>query len=310
MRPRQYTSNRGGSVLILALWALLLLSAAIFAWLKFIDLNVAITGERSNGLAAKALAHSGVMVALNPQVNRQTPLLSQQIDQNHGYVALMTGEGGRLNLNWLFTPTQAPDPVKLAIFDRYLEGRGLNLEERRHLSDSIIDWLSPGNVGKLNGAEDSENYHPPHRGQFLSVEELAQVAGSAPLVSQGGWEDDFTIYTTPGTVDLQSAPLRVLEALPGVGSANAVRFLEVRQGPDRVDGTMDDHLFANAAEAISYLGIGALQAQQLASYVYVENPLTTVHIHSTGTCGKVSRSVEVVARKMGMQPIILLWKDY
>jgi type II secretory pathway component PulK len=296
-------------VLILALWALLLLSAAIFAWLKFIDMNVSLTGQRNNGLEAKALAHSGVMVALNPQVTQLTPIMNQQFSPDRGYRVRMTGEGGRLNLNWIFTPTTATDPVKIAMFQRYCENRGLELQQIEHLTDSILDWLSPGNIGRLNGAEDDANYHPPHRGQFFSVQELALVKGSQPLVSQPGWQDDFTIYSNPGLIDLQSATRRILGCLPGVGDANVDRFLEVRQGPDRLDGTADDHIFSGAAEAMSYLGLNAAQARQLSAYVYIENPLTTVHIKSTGQCGNVYRQVEVIASKMGMQPIILSWKE-
>ena len=307
--PAFQRRKRHGSVLILALWALLLLSAAILTWVKFIQENAVYTGQANAGLDAKALAHSGVIVALHPQVTKLTPILNQQFSETRGYKVKMTGEAGRLNLNWIFTPTNAPDPVKIAMFKKYLELRGLNLAQREHLTDSIIDWLSPGNVGTLNGAEDSDNYHPPHRGQFLSVDELAQVAGSAPLVTQGGWQDDFTIYTNPGNIDLQSANRMILESLPGVGGAQVTRFLQVRQGPDGIDGTNDDHIFKDATEAMSYLNLNSNQAQMLGNYVYVENPLSTVHIESTGQSGDVYWTVEVVARKQGMQPIILSWKE-
>jgi hypothetical protein len=298
-----------GSVLILALWALLLLSAAIFAWVKFIDLSITETGQRNNGLDAKAYAHSGVMVALHPQVTQITPIMNCQFSADRGYKVQMTGEGGRLNLNWLFTPVDAPDPNKIAIFQQYLERRGLSLEQREHFTDAILDWLSPGNIGHMNGAEDDENYHPPHRGQFLSVDELALVKGSQPLVSQAGWQDDFTIYTSPGQIDLQSASRLILESLPGVGDAATNRFLEIRQGPDHVDGTADDYIFKDAATAVSYLGVTGARANLLGQYVYVENPLSTVHIKSTGQAGNVSRFVEVVARKQGFTPIILSWKE-
>jgi hypothetical protein len=301
--------RRSASVMILALWALLLLSAAIFAWLKFINQSIDITSQRNSGLEAKALAHSGLMVALNPDVTQLTPLMTQHMSRDRGYNVQMTGEGGRLNLNWLFTPAENPDPAKIALFQRYLDRRGLNLEQQQRLVDCILDWLSVGNVQHLNGAEEDANYHPPHRDAFLSVEELAQVKGSAPLVSQGGWQDDFTIYTNPGLIDLQSASRRVLECLPGVGDPNVERFLRIRQGPDGLDGTADDHQFKDVTEAVSYLGLSGAQAQQIGPYVEVENPLSTVHIKSTGQSGNVYRHVEVVAKKMGMQPIILSWKE-
>jgi type II secretory pathway component PulK len=305
---RSQKSHRRGSVLILALWALFVLSAAVFAWVKFIDLNATITSQSNNGLDATALAHSGAMVGLHPQVTRLTPILSQQFSKTRGYKVQMTGEGGRLNLNWIFTPANAPDQGRLDIFNQYLVNRGLNIQQRNHLTDSILDWLSPGNVGRLNGAEDSADYHPPHRGQFLSIQELALVAGSDPLVSQSGWQDDFTIYTN-GPIDLQAAPRRILDCLPTVSDSVITRFLQIRQGPDGLDGTVDDHIFASPAEALSYLGVTGERAQLLANYVYLENPMSTVHIISTGQSGNIVRKVEVVARKQGMQPIILLWKE-
>jgi len=302
-------SPRGGSVMILALWALLLLSAAIFAWLKFINLNIAVTSDRNNGLEAKALAHSGVMVALHPAVSLRTPLLNQQLAPDRGYRVQVTGEGGRLNLNWLFANATSPDPGRIGLFQRYLQQRGLTIQQQVRLTDCMLDWLTPGNVPRLNGAKADGDYQPPGRGVFLSVQELEQVKGSQPLVSQPGWDQDLTIYSNPGQVDLQSASLRVLDCLPGVGGASAVRFLQVRRGPDGLDGTADDHLFTSVSEALSYLGVTGRQATLLAPYVYLENPLANVHIISTGVCGNVSRRVEVVAKKMGMQPIILSWKE-
>ena len=320
-----------GSALIMALWALLLLSTAIFAWLKFIDKNVTVTVEASGGLDAKAMAHTGIVVALNKDVTQQTPLLKQQFDSRRGYEVQMTGEGGRLDLNWLFASSSGgdlqaanvpgtsavqavpagplnPDPVKIEIFQRYLARRGLPFQDAIRLTNCILDWLDPDNIPRLGGAEDEGDYHPPNRGQFLSVQELAQVKDSLPLVSQAGWQDDFTIYSGHG-VDLQSASEMVLKSLPRVGEANVDRFLQLRRGPDGRDGTRDDHIFQNATEALSYLGVTGAPAQQMTSYVTVEKPLSTVHLVSTGTSGPSVWRVEVVAKKMGIQPTILSWTE-
>lgn len=309
MRSAWNRAGRGGSVLIMALWALLLMTAAVLAWLKFTNVNVAITGDRNAGLQAKGYAHSGVMVALDPDVTQLTPLLNQQFSATQGYSVQLTGEGGKLNLNWLFANPQQPDPGRLALFDRYLERRGLNYQQRARLSDCILDWLTPGDVPRLNGAKESADYHPPGRGVFLSVDELAQVKGSEPLVSQAGWKDDFTIFTNPGLVDLQWASRLVLEVLPNVGDEKAARFIQYRQGPDGLDGTADDHIFTTAASAYSMLGVSGAQMDELANYAMIEYPLSMVHIRSVGQCGNVYRQLEVVARKQGLQPIILSWKE-
>jgi len=312
---RNQKLRRSGSVLILSLWALLLLSAALFAWLKYINQSIAVTGQRNNGLEAKALAHSGVMVALNQQVTLQTPLLNQQLATDRGYKVQMSGEGGRLDLNWIFALTQAGVPAdqgRVGIFMTYLQRRGLNIQQQNRLRDCILDWLTPGNIPRLNGAKAEGSYQPPGRGSFVSVEELALVKGSQPLVSQAGWEDDFTIFSPKQGVELQSASLRILECLPGIGESNAVRFLKVRQGPDGIDGTADDHAFANTAEALSTLGVapGSAQAAALGNYANIENPpLSVVHIKSTGQCGNVYRQVEVVANRALKPPNILSWKE-
>jgi len=289
--------------------ALLLLSAALLAWLKFIDLNITMTGQRNNGLEAKAAAHSGVMVALHPEVTQLTPLMKQMTDPEHGYQVQMTGEGGRFNLNWLFTPPDTPDPGKIALFQRYLERRGLNLEQRQHLTDCILDWLSPGNIGRLNGAEDSADYHPPHRGQFLSVQELALVKGAEPLVSQGGWEDDFTIYTDPGLIDLQSASRLILECLPGVGDANADRFLHIRQGPDGVRRHGGRSFFREYGRSDVLPGPhrrpGAATGPVRLCRESAEHRPHQEH-RPMRKCLSARGSG---CQKMGMQPIILSWKE-
>ena len=298
--------------MILALWALLLLSAAVIVWVKFLQQTMTITTQSNNGLDAKALAHSGVMVALHPQVTQLTPIMNQQFTAERGYKVQMTPEGGRLNLNTIFFPQNGPDPNRIAMFKRYLERRGVNMAQQAYLIGSILNWLDPSNLAHLNGAPEGDNYHLPKRGNFLSVDELAQVKGSEPLVSQAGWEDDFTIYTNPGTIDLQSANRRVLESIPGVGDSTVNRFLQVRRGADGMDFTADDHVFQSVQEAMSYLGITGPQLEIWGQYVSLENPVSQtkmVHIKSTGQCGNIYRHVEVVATKGNMQPIIYFWKE-
>src|SRR5437867_3664511 len=133
MKPR---AHRNGTVLILALWALLLLAAAVFGWVKFIDQEIAMQHEANAGLEATANAHSGAWIAMHPLVTRQTPLLEAQFDVDHGYKVKLEGEGGKLNLTWLLSGLEQ-DPRKKEIFDNYLRSRGLSFEERAVLIDCL-----------------------------------------------------------------------------------------------------------------------------------------------------------------------------
>ena len=302
-----------GSVLIMALWALLILSGAIFAWVKFINQTIEMTGERNNGLEAKALAHSGVVVAMSPDVTQITPLLKKQFSDRSSYQVQMKGAGGKLNLNWIFENPQAADPVRIELWHRYLDQFGLNIHEKEALTDCILDWLDQDNLARLNGAEDEGTYHPPNRGFFLSVQELTQVKNSKPLVSKGGWDEDLMVLP-PGAgqagVDLQAASMRVLKTvLNNVPQSNLERFVKYRQGEDGLDGTPDDYLFKDTGAAESYLGMGVTQVQAVQGLVYIQNPANFVEIKSTGHYGNVTRRVEVVANKAGNPPIILTWKE-
>lgn len=293
-----------GSVLLLALWALLLLSSVVFAWVKSINQDIEIVHQANSGLDARALAHSGVWIALHPLVTRQTPLLDGTFGGSRGYSAKLTGEGGKLNLNWLLQGADQ-DPRKRQLLQNYLSRRGLSYEECETLIDSMLDWIQPGNLHHFNGAQDSSTYKNAHR-PFLNIDEVAQVNGSGPLVSQSGWQDDFTLYSQ-GPVDLQAASLLVLESVPGIGDARAARFLGVRMGPDKIDGTKDDYIFSDINEAMSLLGIGNSQAAALNGLVSLGDP--TYHVISVGWSGDVKRQVEVVAQKSGPAPSILYWKE-
>lgn len=306
--------DRRASALILSLWALLMLSAAVFAWVKFIDQDLTISGEANAGLDAKALAHSGLSVALHPGVTQATPALEMQFGPARGYKTQITSEAGKLNLNWLLqgaalNPPAPDSPAKLVLFKRFLEARGLSFQEREVLVDCLLDWIDNDPLKRLNGAEEEPGYRPPNRGAFVSVDEIAQVRGSRPLVSRAGWKDLLTIWSRPGTIDLQSAPLAVLSLLPNVGEERARRFIQIRQGADKLDGTKDDRLFKDAAEAMQYLGLASQAAETLAPFVTVERTPAVVRIVSTGQSGKVYRQVEAVAQKQPGQTNFLWWKE-
>jgi len=301
-----YTRRIRGSVLLLVLWALLLLSAVVFAWVKSIQQDITIIHQANSGLDARALAHSGTWLALHPLVTKLTPLLSARFGPLRGYNVKLTGEGGKINLNWLLQAADQNPNMRL-LLENYLTRRGLSQHERATLIDSMLDWIQPGNTHHLNGMADSVTYKNAHR-PFQSLDEVGKVNGSGPLVSKGGWKDDFTLYTQ-GPVDLLSASLLVLESIPGIGDARATRFLNIRQGPDHRDGTKDDYVFKNDEEVASYLGLTLEQYQALKNNGLVTTGDQTYHILSEGYSADVKRQLEVVARKTGGTPVILYWKE-
>src|SRR5437667_6251568 len=223
-----------GAALMLSLWALFLLSAMVISWAVEIDSRLALSGNANRVLEAEAMACSGAEVALNPIIRPGSPNLRRQMEGRQSYEARITGEGGRLNVNWLVA---GEDPKRLEILRRYLENKGIDLNERDRMMDSLLDWVEP-NTGlhHLNAPPESDDYHPAHT-QLTRIDELKKVAGWAEFTSQPGWAEDFTVNSIPGTIDLAWASRDVLLALPGVNEQLVDRFLLLRRGPDGIDGT-------------------------------------------------------------------------
>src|SRR6266704_2902871 len=119
-----------GAALMLALWALFMLSAMVTSWAVDIQSRLTLSSNANRVLSAEAMACSGADVALHPAISPSSPNLHRQIG-SEGYDTHIAGEGGRLNLNWL---TAGEDPVRLDILRRYLGAPGLPL--RSASSDS------------------------------------------------------------------------------------------------------------------------------------------------------------------------------
>jgi hypothetical protein len=292
-----------GAALMLALWALFLLSAMIISWALDIDSRLALSGNANRVLAAEAMAASGAEVALHPSIAPGSPNLHRQMGDRESYEVGVTGEGGRLNVNWL---TAGEDPTRVGILRRYLEFKGVELNDRDTMIDSLLDWVSP-NIGlhHLNAPPETDDYHPAHA-PLTSVDELKKIFGWAEFTSKPGWDEDFTINNS-GPIDLVWASRDVLRSLPGMGDDLVDHFLQLRRGPDGIDGTADDAQFNSLADVQSVLGLTPEQLQQIASLVGFKDQI--FRILSMGKSGDLTRSLQMIVRKGGSIPQVISWKE-
>jgi hypothetical protein len=288
---------------MLTLWALFLLSAMVISWALDIDSRLTLSGDANRGLAAEAMAASGAEVALHPSVRPSSANLHRALGAREGYDVRITGEGGRLNLNWL---TSGEDPTRLEILRKYLELKGVDLNERDRMMDALLDWVGP-NAGlhRLNAPPETADYRPSHA-PLTSVDELKKIFGWGEFTSQPGWEDDFTIDSS-GPIDLAWASRDVLRALPGMRDDFVDRFLQLRRGSDGIDGTADDAQFGNLADIQYALGFSPEQFQQLAALVGFNDQV--MRILSVGKSGNIARTVKMVVRKSGNIPEVIVWKE-
>jgi hypothetical protein len=303
LRRGRRDSRLGAAALMLSLWALFLLSAMVISWALEIDSRLAISGNANRSLEAEAMACSGVEVALHPLVTPASPNLNRQMDRRESYETHITGEGGRLNINWIVA---GEDPNKLELLRRYLENKGIDLNERNVMIDSLLDWVSP-NTGlhHLNAPPETDDYHPTHS-LLTRIEELKRVAGWDQFTSQPGWDEDFTLNST-GPIDLVWASHDVLMTLPGMNDELVSRFLVLRRGPDGIDGTADDAPFKSLDDVRAALGLSPEQFQELGNLISFRDPV--FRIVSIGKSGDVTRLVQAVVRKVNNVPQMITWKE-
>jgi general secretion pathway protein K len=295
-------AQRSGAALMLALWALFLLSAMVIAWTVDIDSRLTLSGNASRVVEAEAMASSGAEVALNPSVKTGSSALRGSLGPHQTYQARITGEGGRLNLRWILG---GENPQRLAILRQYLEVKGIDLNERDRMIDCLLDYIDPDDLPRLNGAESEPGYEP--RNAFpLRVEELKEVKGWEKFTKRRDWDADFTLDST-GPIDLVWASRDVLLSLPGFNEQIVDRFLELRRGPDGIDGTDDDPTFESLDQVRLALGFTPDQFAQLSGLIGFNDPV--VRVVSLGKSGNVTRTVEMVIKK-STTPQMIRWKEY
>jgi type II secretory pathway component PulK len=296
-------AHERGAALLLALWALFLLGALVMSWTLDIDSRLAISGSENRILEAEAMASSGAEVALNPAIRPSSPNLERDFNPQRGYRVRVTGEGGRLNINWLVA---GENPTRLEILRRYLENKGIDLNERDRMIDCLLDWIDPDNLVRLNGAEASDDYHPSNT-LLTRIDELKKVKGWETFTAAPGWDDELTLNSS-GPIDLAWASRDVLRSIPGITESMVERFLQLRAGPDGKHGTADDIVFKNIDEVRSALGLSAQQYQSMAPYVSFKD--SVMRAVSTGHSGQTTRVVQMVFRRAGSIPQMITWREF
>jgi len=125
-------------------------------------------------------------------------------------------------------------------------------------------------------------------------------------VAQPDWDAGLTVNSS-GPIDVAWAPRDLLMALPGMNEQLVDQFLQLRAGPDEVDGTEDDAVFKSVEDVRVALGFSTEQWKQLAPLVGFKDQV--MRVVSVGRSGNVTRTVQMVVRKSGNVPQLITWKS-
>lgn len=293
-----------GAAIMLALWALFLLSAMVISWALDIDTRLTISGNANRVIEATAMASSGAEIAFHPNVKPGAPVLKGSLGPSQSFEAQITGEGGRLDLNKLVA---GEVPARLELLRKYLEIKGVDLNERDYMIDCLLDWVDPDNLVRLNGAEDEPGYKPANK-FLMSLDEVKRISGWEEFTSTPDWNEDFTLHSSTGQIDINWASRDILLALPGMTDLRVNQFLSIRRGPDDLQGTEDDVDFAGPSEVQVALGFSQEQFNQLAGLLVYKDPV--LRVESVGKSGPITRTVRMVFGKTGNSILLKSWKEF
>jgi len=224
-------STRTGSALIFVLWIVAILSLLASEMAFNARVNTQLYHDEAQKIksypAILSCLRTGISIAKSEAESEDKTLNGSTFtfslkEANYQCEITFYDEAGKYNLN------QVTEDQLLSI----IESLGISGEQRDIIVDSILDWRDPDNLHRLNGAEDDyyESLDPPYKcknGSFSSVSELALVRGIsleiyeklAPL---------FTVYTHSTQININSAPLAVLQSL-GFSEETAKLIIQERE---------------------------------------------------------------------------------
>lgn len=242
-----FSGDETGTVLLLVILILALISVLVLAWAQEWRVELKLTGNFKAVHQSRRLAEAGVYYAIGKlMVTKvaESASYGQPVanpgslwhgDQSPHILEFPEGqaeirvadESGKINLNY------APGPVLRALFAVL----GASEPRLSIMVDSIEDWRSRGNQPRPFGAK-SDYYlglNPPYvakNGKFDVVEELAWVRGfeADPLLPRlGNW---LTVQKqkqeSGNTININAAPLEVLETM-GFQPETAKTLIAARQ---------------------------------------------------------------------------------
>jgi general secretion pathway protein K len=306
--------NERGAALIIVLWIFIFLFVVAFDFSAAVREEGMATHRYAEETEGYYLALAGfqqgvyeVMRQFAPGRPGSAPVATDMFESNWKkgnlgdgvYEVRFIDESGKFNLN------RANEETLRSIF------RNLGVEQDRAniLTDSILDWIDPDDLHRLNGAE-SDYYmslSPPYtakNGPFDSVEDLLWVRGVTPELFYGdeervGLRDIFSVDSPAGGVNLRTASPAVCVALVGISMEKCQDFIARRAQLSE----------KTLADLLRLLGIqdDSLVRRQI---VFANPTVITIEARGHQAQSTISRQVKGVVRVIGSDRYDLVrWLD-
>ena len=271
-----------GVVLVMVLWVLLAMSLLALSFSASIRTEIDATRNVVDQKQSYYLARAGLEYALYKIMESQMAFAQAQQARDQfefsfqvatGSLSLQLASGGadveiidetgKMNVN------VAPGHLLYNLLIMI----GVEPQEADVITDSIEDWRDPDDLYRPNGAESDyyqslENSYLPRNGPLEVVEELLLVQGVTPEIYYGqkgvtdtgerveyyGLQKYLTTFTRTPQINVNSAPLPVLAAIPGLDYDKAVEIHNLTSaGPILNTGEIAQRIPGISTEVLRYL---------------------------------------------------------
>ncbi len=249
----------------MVLWVITILTVVVLEFCFAMRTEVNVTKNFKNELQLYGIAQGGVQQAVAEMVFRNDTRLQQlrktmkpeetppeqkewvpdgrpytvKFDQGECELRIMS-EAGKININ----------TVSESTLRKIIGNLGLEEEARDAVVDSILDWIDPDDLRRINGAENDyyQSLKEPYNcknGNLDSIEELLLVRGVTPELFYGkrgtkggeegakapdvGLKDIFSIYAPGEQIDINSASSVVLRFALGIPDNVARLIVKARE---------------------------------------------------------------------------------
>jgi len=222
----------------------------------------------------------------------------------------------------------APTPL----LQQTLTVMGVDADDISVISDSIQDWVQPGDSPRIAGAKNDyyQSLNPPYNCKEAPIDDMGELllvrgisehpeiyfGGSSSNVPQKfhhqlgfansadqseppdypfGLKDVFTPFST-GLININTADANVLQLIPGVDTNTVASILQYRAGPSG-DETGSDATPFSSVNQLSAAGISAAVAGGMARYCTVRS--STFRVTITARIGQDSRDFYAILFRAG-----------
>lgn len=264
-----------GISLIIVLWMLVILTIIALAFGQNVRTEVTLAGNYQNQAKAQALAEAGIWRATAMALNKAATQHEgerihfdghiYQLDSQHGELEVsLQSSSGLIDLN------RSPEALIRGLITTIADS-----EQAETITDSLLDWRDEDDLKRLSGAERKDyisagKAYFPKNGPMNSVAELARTYG----MTDGLYQQLVpltTVYSGQARIDINTAPKKVLLALPGMTMATVESILTARAvGDDNLD------LSFMPIAARKYIGVSQNRFIKISSYAKINNTISGI----------------------------------